>query len=190
MVKLAEKFVPILVDGDVDQEFGTTYGADGFPHTIFADAKGKELLKIAGAVPTAEFLDGMKGVVKKLGTVQLRKPARDLQEASAAMAKAREKGDWRAILKAANAVLKIDHPGKELDSAREAKAAAVVEADKRLDAAKTLLAAEKKDEARAALGKIVSEFEGLDAAAAAKKILAEPAAPPPTEQRGQTPGAE
>lgn len=176
-MKLASKFVPVLVDGDVDKELGTTYGARGYPHSIFADSKGKLVSKVVGAVPAEKFLDEMKSALKKIGPVQVKKQVKELEEAAAALAKAREKSDWKAVLKAAATIEKIDHEGPALEAARKAKSDAVDEAKKRLDAAKELIKAGKPDEAKPALGKIVSTFEGLDAAVEAKNLLKELAGP-------------
>ena len=171
MVKLAQKFVPVLVDGDVDKEFGTKYNAEGYPHTIFTDPKGKEISRTVGAVPVAEFLGDMKSALKKIGPVPPKKAAKDLEDAAADLAKAREKKDWRATVKSLKAIEKIDHEGPALDAARAARKEAEDEAKKRLTDAAALVAAGKDAEARAALSKIVSEFDGLDQGAEAKDML-------------------
>ncbi len=173
VVKLAEKFIPDLVDGDVDKELGKTYGASGYPHSIFADPRGKLVSKVVGAVSTPEFLDEMKSALKKIGPVQLKKAAKDLQDAAAALAKARDKGDWKGTLKAVASIEKIKHEGREMKAALAAKQAAVAEAGKRLDEAKKLREDGKRAEARSALGKIASDFEGLDVAVEAKNLAKE-----------------
>lgn len=173
MVKLAQKFVPVLVDGDEDKSLAGEYDAQGYPHSIFTDPKGKLVAKVVGAVPTAEFLDEMKGALRKIGNVPLKKAAKELEEAAAALEKARGKGDWKATLKEAAKVLKINHEGAALDAARKAKEDAAAEGKKRLDAAKEQIGAGKAAEARGTLAKIASEFEGTDAAAEAKTLLKE-----------------
>jgi len=183
VVKLAEKFVPILVDGDVDKTFGTEFGVSGFPNTVFADPKGKKVSFVAGAVDTKEFLGVIKGALKKIGPVAPKKAVKELEEAAAALSKAREKGDWKAALKAAGAIEKIKHEGAAMEAARKAKADAAEEAGRRLEAARALLKDGKAPEARTAAAKIASEFEGLDAATAAKDLVKEidAAAPPPAK---------
>jgi len=178
-VKLAQKFVPVLVDGDEDKSIGTEYGARGYPTTVFTDAKGKEIGRVGGYVPTPDFLSGLKNALKKAGNAPLKKAAKDLEEASAALAKAREKSDWKATLKAAGTILKINHEGAALEAARKAKEEAAAEAAKRLEAAKGMKAEGKVPEARATLSKIASEFEGTDPASEAKAILKELDAMPP-----------
>ena len=183
-MKLAAKFVPVLVDGDVDKSFGTEYGVAGFPNTVFADPKGKKISFVTGAVDTKAFLEEIKSALKKIGHVAPKKAAKDLEDAAAALAKAREKGDWRATIKAAAAIEKINHEGTALDAARKAKADASEEGKKRIEAARALLAEGKGPEARAAAVKVATEFEGTDEAAAAKTLVkeidaaAQPPAPP------------
>lgn len=173
MVKLAAKFVPVLVDGDVDKEFGTKYGVSGFPNTVFADPKGKKISFVAGAVDTKAFLAEVKAALKKVGPVALKKAAKDLEDAAQDLEKAREKKEWRPILKAVAAIEKIGHEGQALEAARKAKADAAEEAGKRLEAAKALKADGKVPEARSSLAKIASEFEGLDTAVEAKTLVKE-----------------
>ena len=50
MVKLAQKFVPILVDGDVEKDLCAKYEVKGYPQTVFADARGKVLGQVGGYV--------------------------------------------------------------------------------------------------------------------------------------------
>jgi len=173
VVKQAEKFVPILVDADVEKELCTKFGVNGFPQTIFVDLKGRQVGEVGGYVEKSVFLGQIEAAVKKIGPVKLKKAAKDLEDAGKALAKAREKKDWRATLKSVAAIEKIDHEGKTLDAAREAKQEASAEARKRVDEGKDLLKVEKRDEARKVLQKVVSEFEGLEEAAEAKTLLKE-----------------
>jgi hypothetical protein len=173
VLKLADKFVAILVDGDEDKEFGKDFGVSGFPNTVFADPRGKKVAVVTGAVSTGEFLDKMKAAVKKIGPVQPKKAAKELEEAVAALAKAREKGDWRAALKQVAAIEKINHEGPGLDAARDAKKFAAEEGAKRLAAAREQFQAGKSADARAAAAKVVSDFEGTEPAKEAKAFLKE-----------------
>ena len=173
VVKLAAKFVPILVDGDVDKAFGTEYGVSGFPNTVFADPKGKKVSVVEGAADAKAFLGEVKSALKKIGPVAPRKAVKELEDAAAALAKAQEKKDWRATLKSAAAIVKINHEGPALDAARKAKADAEEEAGRRLDAAKALRKDDKPVEARAAAVKIMTEFEGTPAAESAKELVKE-----------------
>lgn len=173
MLKTVEKFVPVLVDGASDKEFGTTYGVSGYPMSVFADPKGKKVDVIEGYVETPQFLDQMKAALKKIGPVQLKKAAKELQDSAAVLAKAREKNDWKGVIRAALAIEKIGHDGREMQAARDGKKAAGAEGGKRFAEAKKLKAEDKLPEARAALVKIVAEFDGLDVAVEAKKLLQE-----------------
>lgn len=180
-MKLAAKFVPVLVDGDVDKAFGTDYGVSGFPNTVFADPKGKKVSFVTGAVDTKTFLDDLKAALKKIGPVAPRKAVKELEDAAAALAKAREKGDWKAALRAVGTIEKIQHEGPAMEAARKAKEDAGAEAKKRLEGAKELQKDGKVPEARAALVKIAVDFEGIDASAEAKELVKEidaAAAPP------------
>jgi len=190
VVKLAQKFVPVLVDGDVDKEFGKEYGVSGFPNTVFADPKGKKISFVVGAVPTNSFLDSLKSALKKVGPVQPKKAVKELEDAAAALAKAREKNDWKGALRAAAAIEKIKHEGPALEAARKAKADAGEESKKRLDAAKALIKDGKAPEAKKELQKIASEFEGLDAAVEAKNLLKELEGPAPGEGGGGAEGGD
>jgi hypothetical protein len=184
VVKQVSRFVPVLVDGDADAEFGKDYAVRGFPHTVFADPKGKKIAAVVGAVDTKVFLDEVKSALKKIGPVRLKKAAKDLEDAAEDLAKAREKKDWRATLKAAAAIEKIGHEGTALADARKAKAEAAEEAAKRLDEAKAARKDGKADEAKKLLRRIVSEFEGLDAAVEARNLLKEMDGPPPVDDDG------
>lgn len=184
MVKLAEKFVPILVDADVEKDLCSKFGVNGFPQTVFVDLKGKQVGEVGGYVDTSVFLGRMEAAAKKLGPVKLKKAAKDLEDAGKALAKAREKKEWRATLKAVVVIEKIDHEGAVLDAAREARKEASAEARKRVDEGKDLIKVEKKEEARRVLLKVASEFEGLDEAVEAKNLIKEMDAPPPEDGGG------
>ena len=173
MLKLAEKFVPVLVDGDVDKEFGSKFGVSGYPNSVFVDPKGKVVGRVEGYVPTEAFLDEMKGALKKIGNVAPKKAAKDLADAVAALGKAREKGDWRATLKQAAVIEKINHEGPGLEAARQARKDAAEEGAKRLAAAREQLQAGKSAEARAAAVKVSSDFDGTEPATEAKALLKE-----------------
>jgi hypothetical protein len=179
VVKLAEKFVPILVDGDVEKDLCAKYGARGYPHTVFADPKGEAVGNVGGFVPTSTFLSKMESAVKKIGPVRLKKAAKDLEEAGQALAKARAKKEWKAILKAVAVIEKVNHEGAILDAAREARKEAAAEARKRVDEAVDLRKTGKVDDARRILLKVSSDFDGLDEAAEAKALLKEMDATPP-----------
>ena len=185
MVKLAEKFVPVIVDGDVDKEVCGKFGVNGFPHTVFLDTKGKVAGQVGGAVSADRFLASMEAAVKKIGPVKLRKEAKDLEDAGKALEKARDKKDWKGTVKAVLAIEKINHEGAILEAARTAKKEASAEAGVRLDEAKRLDGAGKKEEARRILLKVSSDFEGLEEAAAAKALLKAMDAPPPDAGDGK-----
>ena len=185
MVKQAEKFVAILVDGDVEKSLCAKYGANGFPHTVFVDSKGKVLGEVGGYVETNIFLGRIEAAAKKAGPARPKKEAKDLEEAGKALAKAREKKEWKAVLRAVVAIEKIKHEGEILDAATEARKEAVAEARKRVDEAKDLIKADKKEEARKILQKVASEFDGLDEAKEAKDLAKELEPPPADDGKGK-----
>ena len=188
MVKLAERFVPILVDADVEKDVCAKFGARAFPHVVFADAKDKVFGDVGGSVPAKEFLQGMESAAKKLGPPRLKKAAKELEDAGRALAKARDRKEWKAVLKASAAIVKIDHEGPILDAARAARKEASAEARRRMDEAIDLRKTGKPEEARKILQKVASEFEGLDEAVEAKNLLKEMDAPPPDDGEGGSGG--
>lgn len=187
MVKLAGKFVAIIVDGDVDKDLCSKFGVKGYPQTVFVDTKGKVAGQVGGYVETSAFLSQMSAAVKKVGPVQVKKQAKDLEDAGKALAKAREKKEWKATVKQVLAIEKINHEGAILDAAREARKEAAAEARARIDEAKGLDTAGKKEEARKILLKVASDFEGLDEAGEAKQAL-KAMDPPPTDAGGGAKG--
>ena len=182
VVKLAEKFVPILVDADVEKEICSKFGANSFPRTVFVDLKGNSVGEVRGAVDKGVFLGRIEAAIKKIGPVKPKKQAKDLEDAGKALAKAREKKEWKATVKQVLVIEKINHEGTILDAAREARKEAVAEARVRIDEAKRLATAGKTDEARKILLKVASDFEGLDEAGEAKQALK--AMDPPADAGG------
>ena len=164
MLKAASEFVPILIDGDVDKGFGKQWNASGYPHVIFASAKGKELGRVLGYVPAPQFLSQIQGALKKNGRVRLTKAARALEKADA---------DLSAVV----AIEKIGHEGAALARAREARAAAENEAARRLALARELIEEGKLDEAKKLLRTFRSELAALkEPGKQAKALLGEIAA--------------
>ena len=161
VLKIVREFVPILVDGDVDKEFGSQFSASGYPHVVFVNSRGKELGRVRGYVPTAEFLAQATAALKKNGRIRLTKAAKALEKADADLTEARRKGDWRGVLRAVAAIEKIGHVGAVLERAADARTAADAEASSRIAAARALVEEGKADEARKILSKVRSHFAAL-----------------------------
>lgn len=168
-----ENFITVLVDGDVDKDFGKEYQASGYPNTVFTDSKGKKLVQVAGYKKKDEFFEEIKSALKKNGPVRLTKAAKALAEAGADLTATREKGDWRGALKAIEAIEKIGREGAELDAAKAARTEAETLSAAKVTEAKALVAEKKFGEAKAILLKVRADFEKLPAGADAKKLLAE-----------------
>jgi tetratricopeptide (TPR) repeat protein len=173
VVARASAFVPVLVDADADERFGLERGVKTVPTILLLDPRGREAGRAAGNAGPAEVLQALDEALKRIGSLTPPKEARDLAKAAAALDQALAKGEWKAVLKSARSIEKIDHAGPELDAARKAVAAATEEAGRRLAAAKKLVKDGKRDEARAEFRRIVRDFPGLDAAVEAKNLVKE-----------------
>jgi hypothetical protein len=177
----AATFVLVLADAESEEAFGLEHGVKRVPTILLLDPRGAEAGRVEGPAGPAEVLAAIEAADRKIGRVPLTKAGRAIADASARLAAAREKGDWRRALRAAADLEEIGHEGRELEDARAAVKDAEAAAKRRLDAAKALIKDGKVDEARAAFRKIAREFEGLDAAVEAKNLLLELDGPPPDE---------
>jgi hypothetical protein len=177
VLKVAREFVPVLIDGDVDKEFGTKWSASGYPHVIFASAKGKELGRVRGYVPTDRFLTAIQDALKKNGKIRLTRAAKALEKADTDLAKARTKGDWRGVLRAVLAIEKIGHEGPALKRATEARKEAEEEAARRVETARALIEKGELETAKKLLRALRTEMAALkDIGKEAKALLGEIAA--------------
>jgi hypothetical protein len=175
VAKAAAEFVPVLVDAGGDKGFAKEFGVGGAPAVVFADPSGRVAGRVDEVLEPAEFLAALRAARRRIGYAPLKKAARDLRDAAEALEEARagEKPDWRAALRAAAAIEGIGHEGREMEAARKARKDAIAESGKRLRDAKRLRADGKPDEARAEFRRIAREFEGLDAAVEARNLLKE-----------------
>jgi hypothetical protein len=178
---LVARFVPVLADAEREEAFGLASGVRTFPTILLLDPRGNEAGRVEGAVFPAELAAALRAALRRIGPVSLRKGARDLAKASAAVLRAREAKEWRALLAAVARVERIGHEGPELDAARAARAEASAEAAVRLDGAKKALKAGRRDEARRTFAAIAREFEGLDEAVEARNLLLEMDGRPPKD---------
>jgi tetratricopeptide (TPR) repeat protein len=70
-IKWSQKFVMVKVDAEEDSLNAKKYGAKSFPNVILLTAAGKEIDRIAGYAPTAEFIKTMDGYLKGEGTLEV-----------------------------------------------------------------------------------------------------------------------
>ncbi len=120
MIKALSGFTPILVDGDTEKEIKAKYRVNGYPNTIFADAKGEAVgAPIVGAVPVDSFLKSAQDYAKK---IKPGKPSKDFATLTGAKteldaAKESAKTDKDAALKE---LKKLIHDYKGTDVGTEA----------------------------------------------------------------------
>ena len=60
-----EAFVPVIVDGDVEDDVIARFGVEGFPDVRFVTADGQQLGRVAGYVPKAEFREAIASALQK-----------------------------------------------------------------------------------------------------------------------------
>ena len=172
MIKALANFTPILVDGDTEKDVTKKYGTNGYPNTLFADAKGEAVGQpIVGAIPTAQFLQRAQEAAKK---IKPGKPSKDyvtLTAAKADLDAALAKKKVADALAAAAKIEKVNRAGDILDAAVAARKTLLEDGQKRLDAAKTAAAGDGKDAAVKELKKLAAEYKGTDIGAEAAKLL-------------------
>ncbi len=163
VVKVLSNFTPILVDGDTEKEAKAKYRVNGYPNTIFADAKGEPVGQpIVGAVPVDQFLKQAQDFAKK---IKPGRPSKDYATLTAAKKKlddATAKKQVGPAIAAIAEIEKVNHPGAILDAATAEKARLMDEGRKRLDAAKEAAKADDKAPALVELKKIAQDYKGTD----------------------------
>ncbi len=171
-VKVLAHFTPILVDGDVEKKITAKYGVSGYPNTVFADAKGKAVKSVSGAVPTNTFKNAAEAAAKKAKKGKPSKEFKALQKADAELTKALDKDSPSKAIAAVKKIEKIGRKGHFADRAAgvrekytKAGMAAVAAAEGAL--ADDPATAEKKAKA------VLREYRGMgEVEAAAKKVVA------------------
>ena len=171
VVRTARKFVPVLVDGDAEKEFARLSWVPSFPTILFLNPLWEEVDRFQGFATPATLSACMNAALLKMPGWLPTWAARDLDRADAALAAARERGEWREVCRRVLAIETIGHEGPAMERARAARAAAEAEAKKRLGDATDMVKAGKDDEAAGALRGIARDFEGFEAAAEAKSLL-------------------
>ena len=171
ILKLLEDFVPILVDGDVEKEVTKRFGVNGYPDTKFLDKKQKVLETVGGYVEKDRFKDAVEGARKKVGKIVLSADYKKLLEASAKLKAALEKSRYKDALRAIKAIEDLKHEGPDLDAARAAGTEIAAVAAQRMTEAEAVVAEDPK-KAKSLYLKIVSEFDGIEAAKEARKRAA------------------
>ena len=178
VIKALSSFTPIIVDGDVEKEVCKKYGANGYPHTVFADAKGVSVKEVGGYVETPVFLKAIQDAAKKVKPGKPSKEFVTLTAAKADLDAALPKKQTAAALAAIAKIEKVNRPGAILDAALAAKKQLLEDGAKRLDAAKAAVKADKKDDALKDLKKLAQEYKGSDVGTEAAKLVKELEPPP------------
>lgn len=63
VVALAQDFVSLKIDADVDKELSSTYKVVGLPTILFIDANGKEVHRVVGYRPPDDFVKEMNSAL-------------------------------------------------------------------------------------------------------------------------------
>ncbi len=162
-VKILSHFTPILVDADTEQEFKRKLGVSGFPTVIFADAKGNEVSKVVGAVPTKQFRSRAEAAKKKAKKGKPAKEYSTLLKAKKDLDKALgKKTSVKSALTAIAKIEKVGRPGSILDAARKAKDEIFTDARKKLDEANAAFDAGELATAKKHLRKLILDFKGTE----------------------------
>ncbi len=177
VIKALANFTPILVDGDVEKDVCKTYGVTGYPHVVFADAKGKGVKTVGGYVETPVFLQAVQEASKKVKPGAPSKDYATLTSAKADLDAATAKKKVADALAAIAKIEKVNRPGPILDAAVAAKKDLLADGQKRLDAAKET-AKTDKDAALKDLRKLAQEYKGTDVGTESAKLVKDLSPPP------------
>ncbi len=162
-VKILEHFTPIIVDGDTEQDFSGKFGVTGFPCVVFANAKGEEVLRVSGAVGTAQFRGRAESAKKKAKKGKPAKEYTTLLKAKKDLDKALgKKTSVKSALTAIAKIEKVGRPGSILDAARRAKDEIFTDARKKLDEANAAFDAGELATAKKHLRKLILDFKGTE----------------------------
>ena len=66
VIKLAEDFISVKIDADVDEETKEKYRVRAYPTIIFTDSQGKEINKIRGYKKASSFVQSMSQALAKV----------------------------------------------------------------------------------------------------------------------------
>lgn len=177
VVKVLEKFTPIIVDGDTEKATCSKYGVTGFPKIVFADLKGEAVVSVGGYKPKAEFLASAQDAAKKIKSGPTSKAMKALEEAKKELDQAQAKGKVKAALAA---IAKIEKVGGENDivtAATAAKEKLLADGKTRLDAATALKDGGDVEGARKAASALAAEYAGTEVGDAAKALVTSLPAP-------------
>jgi hypothetical protein len=179
VIKALSNFTPIIVDGDVEKDVCKKFGAAGYPHTVFADAKGASVKVVGGYVETPVFLQAVQAAAKK---AKPGAPSKDYATLTGAKLKldvalSSKKTQIAPALAAIAEIEKVNRPGAILDAALAAKKQLLEDGQKRLDAAKAS-AKTDKDAALKELKALAKDYKGADIGAEAAKLVKEMEPPP------------
>ena len=173
VIEALGKFTPILVDGPSEKQAAKTYGVNGYPQTIFADAKGAAVKQVGGYVETKAFLAAVREAAKKIKPGAPSKDYATLTSAKAQLDGALPKKQIAVALDAIAKIEKVNRPGAILDAALAAKKQLLDDGKKRLDAATEAAKGDGKDAALKELKKLAQDYKGTDAGTDAAKLVKE-----------------
>lgn len=117
VIKAAERYIPVKIDGDKERQLVQKYGVRGFPAIFLASATGEVLHSIGGYLPP----DPMAYALNALGTERAFEPAPDellktepksLHERVMVATAAFQKEDWARVLAVLEPQLGTVPPGK------------------------------------------------------------------------------
>jgi hypothetical protein len=173
VLDLASRFVPVLANAEKEESFGLAHGVRTIPTILLLDAAGLEVARAEGAADPARVAAALREGQKRAGAARPTPAARALERAAALLSRALKAKDWRTLLGTAATIEKTGHDGPEREEARAARREAAREAAARLDAARGQIGDTGRDGARRALAQIARDFEGLEEAIEAGKLLKE-----------------
>ena len=166
---LEEQFyIPVLIDGDVEEKVIKKFGVGGYPTVKFTNSRGEVQAQMRDR-SARSLIAASKSAVKSMGGLRLTRPYQKLLQASSKLDRFMAKKRYRNALKAISDIEGVGHRGMHLERAHQEKEKIFEVAKERFDQAQTLLRSNPK-KAKALLRKLSKEFSGLDVATEAKKL--------------------
>jgi uncharacterized protein YyaL (SSP411 family) len=177
VVKVLQKFTPIIVDGDKEKDACSKYGVSGFPKVVFADLKGEAVLSVDGYKEKKDFLATAQDAASKIKSGPKSKDLKELEAAKKDLDAAQAKGKVKAALAAIAKIEKVGGEHEIVDEAKAAKEALLTAGKAKLEEATRLKEAGDVEGARKAAAPLVSDYAGTEVGDAAKQFVASLPAP-------------
>lgn len=150
------------MDGDTEKQFASKFGVGGWPHVVFADAKGEVVLRVKGAVDTETFRRRAEAAKKKAKKGKPHKDYSTLTKAKKDLDKAMSRNSVKSALTAIKKIEKVGRAGSILDAARAAKDKIFAEGRAKLDEARAAFDAGEFATAKKHLRKLLLDYKGTD----------------------------